>query len=1498
MEPDRQQARQPQAPDWADLFSGTENLEKHMGPEGAAHLQQLDKLSDDPKEGRAGAVLQSYLQSELPALTPEYIAANFQNVKEGYAKHHFNIDEPGITNSKLYDRVGQEFEEREKGAITPGDFSSVDKFLNTYHGMSATPAEGWATLNKPFVELPKCEDFVNNPWAGPANPALWSTTYNRIFKPIMEGVESPFGVMTMGIGGVLSGAAKTSPIARQILAGMSGFFGSVFVKAAVHGAPETMRVMQDPNSTTQDRLNVLADEVRDITLSVLGGVGAVHELRPELAKLLEKKSPGQAAEILKVAALTEKDPVVAAKIDDSGEKVNQISDEKLKELDKKFEEEHPGFSEPGEEPPLHEPEPHETEDGVHPSDVEAAPLSKEEEAQMRAEEMGEISKGQSGEDLLKWIKGRLPHPETAAENGDALSGELKMLRDHFAKPDKNGRINYGASVQWFAKKGKEVMLDRLVEGAREQGFDFQTPHELLSAVDQALRERAGKEEGAARETAVKTEDTSGLPQSEEGAVNAAEAGEPGAAKTSAQRETGLKNAMAEMERKVYGFKDATPAEKRAMAPAWERAGMALEQDPKAGERLAEQLKANPNLGVSDDQSALLLRHKNGLSNALNNAAALVNDSGMPEDVRNQAQKVVQDASKELNDLMDAVHRRGSEWGREGRWRQAMAKEDYTFATQQRLAQAAKGGAPLNDVETVQLVRQLKDLQSKVDAYEAHIRELQTAKRSRTATSNTGKNVVVQYISEQANSARERIKARMQEGRSYSGLDPEELLDHAIIGAEYLAKGIQKAGDWSVAMVKEFGDYIRPDLDKIRALSEQKHQEMQDEAGGAGRPTQNDLNLQAGDLKEKLATQERQEAEAITPEVQDRFDKALAAWEKEIALGKKYTRTQIDLKMKDLEPSPEVQKRLKDALDKWEASAGGKESRTQLEADIGKMDPEVAARMKEALDKWENEEKPQPTKGQIAIELGQEGGVKPGSDEDVRLNRQKARWTAQLAKLEEKIRIGDYAPEPKVSPVEMDDEAHQLRGQVERAKQKIAISRMEMQEAAKPPTEKLMDMGAGGARASALSGYHTLAKLASFSVSRLAEMPATEALGAMIRQLPGMKEISAKANLEGGAEARALGKAFAGLATKGGRDAWQTLVSGKSDLKAEVGDTSDNFRPVHWYDYFGISHAAEKAPLFRAAFELALEKNYANAIANGRDCVSEFGQAVLRKEAGDYANRAILQNNSMVADAINGFTRRLEAIDPKTGEANQSRYLLSTLIKAFVTKGIVKTPMNYIAQTLERTPMGLALGTSKAVAANLRGIDKLSNTEANTITRLMKVGAVGSAMFVWGAIDATKKEEDRIFGGYYQPGDKRKTSDVGFGRMRIDGYELPHFLTHNPLTESAQMGNTMVRVAFSKESKHDEDGRGYAAGILASVLALGAQAPIANPLARSVEAAQQGKVNKLYFDLVTGLIPQLSQNLAVDTDDAKRKAPKTLEDAVKQAVPGLREDTPKDYKHSR
>ena len=307
----------------------------------------------------------------------------------------------------------------------------------------------------------------------------------------------------------------------------------------------------------------------------------------------------------------------------------------------------------------------------------------------------------------------------------------------------------------------------------------------------------------------------------------------------------LKNQSAKAETKALGLPELTQQDEQEMNAAMDRAKATSAEDPMAGQRLAESLIADPRRSLTGDESALLLKHKTDLFNGLNKMA-----EGLTEGSPNQKFEkglAYDNASKAYHDLLQAIKDRGSEWGREGRWRQALLHQDYTFATQERLATAAKR-KPLTSNEKTKLAEETKRL-TDIDKQIAENQEKEANKQEQRKAEQEIKKApqvdpyiqslvdrITKNVSSAADAARERIRQRRAEGRLFTGVDPTDLADHAIIGADYLLKETTKFADWSSKMIGEFGEKIRPYLDDIFKKSKEFNEQQVDKESKGSKST--------------------------------------------------------------------------------------------------------------------------------------------------------------------------------------------------------------------------------------------------------------------------------------------------------------------------------------------------------------------------------------------------------------------------------------------------------------------------------------------------------------------------------------------------------------------------------------------------------------------------------------------------------------------------------------
>lgn len=94
--------------------------------------------------------------------------------------------------------------------------------------------------------------------------------------------------------------------------------------------------------------------------------------------------------------------------------------------------------------------------------------------------------------------------------------------------------------------------------------------------------------------------------------------------------------------------------------------------------------------------------------------------------------------------------------------------------------------------------------------------------------------IVAKLDKAAADALARFKARQSSPRLHTGLPADDLADLSIYGAAKVAKGFVKFADWSVEMVKDIGESIRPHLQQIWDAAD-KHLDKAVEEGGKDAP---------------------------------------------------------------------------------------------------------------------------------------------------------------------------------------------------------------------------------------------------------------------------------------------------------------------------------------------------------------------------------------------------------------------------------------------------------------------------------------------------------------------------------------------------------------------------------------------------------------------------------------------------------------------------------------
>ena len=350
--------------------------------------------------------------------------------------------------------------------------------------------------------------------------------------------------------------------------------------------------------------------------------------------------------------------------------------------------------------------------------------------------------------------------------------------------------------------------------------------------------------------------------------------------------TGLKNAVAELEAAGIGH-DLTDAERHAMPPLWERAKGVLQADPEAGKRLADDLIANPERGMTDEDSALLLLHKRNLLNALNDAAEKTH-TGTPE-ARRAADRDYMARSSELKGLLDAVKQRGTEWGREGRWRQAMAYEDYSFATQEGLLRAAKGGERLTEAEHAQLLAEVekhKALSARTEALRLKAEQEAGELRAKAALDKVQREAEAakapsKYILDLAQKWVDKWDAAADNARAklagkFLSPTPEDLFNLAVIVRSHIAHVGLDLAKITTKLVGEMGEGVRPYIqgafDKAQELMHKEVDSLPEKVRDPVRKKVTKTELtpeqEQADLVKRITSKlKRKQLDEVTPLVQ-------------------------------------------------------------------------------------------------------------------------------------------------------------------------------------------------------------------------------------------------------------------------------------------------------------------------------------------------------------------------------------------------------------------------------------------------------------------------------------------------------------------------------------------------------------------------------------------------------------------------------------------------------
>lgn len=329
--------------------------------------------------------------------------------------------------------------------------------------------------------------------------------------------------------------------------------------------------------------------------------------------------------------------------------------------------------------------------------------------------------------------------------------------------------------------------------------------------------------------------------------------------------TGIRNAIVNEARVKRGLPEREAVVRRSFGPLVDEANAIIERDPNAGRALVDSLKSEIR-PLKDSEDALLTVEQTRRENALDDAVDAVNSAKTPEELDAAQQRLAQ-AENDVFDVYQYGQDAGTANARGLNARKILMNRDYTLARMVAVTRAkVNEGKPLTEAqraEVTQLHDRIKELEAKAAKNEvdtakadanAEFTRLRMEMKKEAAQTKQKEGSILNFFDDQAQKARDRIKARR--GRLNMTIDPLNLAglaDEVIIGASYVARGVRDLAQWSAKMVEEFGGRIRPYLDSAHKRAVQ----MADENRRiAGEPSKEQIlaDAKAGELNPQIVYQ--------------------------------------------------------------------------------------------------------------------------------------------------------------------------------------------------------------------------------------------------------------------------------------------------------------------------------------------------------------------------------------------------------------------------------------------------------------------------------------------------------------------------------------------------------------------------------------------------------------------------------------------------------------------
>jgi hypothetical protein len=452
------------------------------------------------------------------------------------------------------------------------------------------------------------------------------------------------------------------------------------------------------------------------------------------------------------------------------------------------------------------------------------------------------------------------HQETPRDINRKPTGPLSVMDAHIAAGDEAAADGVPGFIVQDADGTVRFTPDRVEAGhiadAAGQREPTQNPDAPLHSQDLKPETLQRPATASDQESAVSTLPA---PKGQE-APPPSELAAPVSGEPSPERPTGVRNSLIDADRADMGLPPRAEVLRLANPVAWDEAQRIIKADDaeraqslaqtgdagkSIGERMQDDLAVNPR-ALNPVETAIMGDRQLKLKDAVEEASKRQDDAGAAGDSAGVAQAKFDKAKAEdeYEKWADAYQRGATEKGRSLQANKMVANRDFTLASMLREersgARSAKPGGILSKEELQKISDDITQKYKRISAAEKSEAATASARKERDANAAADaaakeiakevakekratrpKGKVQQFaekalnaLDQKAEAARTRMKGRG--GSLFAGVDPAQAADIAIVAASKLAHAAGDVAKWTKSMIEEFGERIRPHLQKILA----------------------------------------------------------------------------------------------------------------------------------------------------------------------------------------------------------------------------------------------------------------------------------------------------------------------------------------------------------------------------------------------------------------------------------------------------------------------------------------------------------------------------------------------------------------------------------------------------------------------------------------------------------------------------------------------------------